>query len=153
MLMTKQSIVMFSSKVIKLITSAKSIAIIGNGGNLAIAKHAASDMSRHLGKFCFAPESVHMSALGGDSPWHTPWIEHYARNAQVMIGITTRLDSPIANALSGKSDAILFAPKQHPNIETVVVDKKTFHEFEVESLWTFYMLMERCGAVLPVIDP
>ena len=92
MLMTKQSIVMFSSKVIKLITSAKSIAIIGNGGNLAIAKHAASDMSRHLGKFCFAPESVHMSALGGDSPWHTPWIEHYARNAQVMIGITTRLD-------------------------------------------------------------
>ena len=153
MLMTRQSIVMFSSKVIKLITSAKSIAIIGNGGNLAIAKHAASDMSRHLGKFCFAPASVHMSALGGDSPWHTPWIENYARNAQVMIGITTRLDSPIANALSGKSDAILFAPKQHPNIETVVVDKKTFHEFEVESLWTFYMLMERCGAVLPVIDP
>ena len=144
---------MISSKVRKLVSQAKSIAIIGNGGNLAIAKHAASDMSRHLGKFCFAPESVHMSALGGDSPWHTPWIEHYARNAQVMIGITTRLDSPIANALSGKSDAILFAPKQHPNIETVVVDKKTFHEFEVESLWTFYMLMERCGAVLPVIDP
>ena len=153
MLMTRQSIVMFSSKVIKLITSAKSIAIIGNGGNLAIAKHAASDMTRHLGKFCFAPESVHMSALGGDSPWHTPWIENYARNAQVMIGITTRLDSPIANALSGKSNAILFAPKKHSNIETVVVDKKTFHEFEVESLWTFYMLMERCGAVLPVIDP
>ena len=66
--MTKQSIVMFSSKVIKLINQAKSIAVIGNGGNLAIAKHAASDMSRHLGKFCFAPESVHMSALGGDSP-------------------------------------------------------------------------------------
>ena len=153
MLMTKQSIVMFSSKVIKLINQAKSIAVIGNGGNLAIAKHAASDMSRHLGKFCFAPESVHMSALGGDSPWHTPWIEHYARNAQVMIGITTRLDSPIANALANKPDAILFAPKQHPTIETVVIDKKTFHEFEVETLWQFYMLMERCGAVLPTIDP
>ena len=144
---------MFSSKVTKLIRPAKSIAIIGNGGNLAIAKHAASDMTRHLGKFCFAPESVHMSALGGDSPWHTPWIEHYARNAQVMIGITTRIDSPIANALSNKPNAILFAPKQHPTIETVVIDKKTFHEFEVETLWQFYMLMERCGAVLPTIDP
>ena len=144
---------MFSSKVIKLINQAKSIAVIGNGGNLAIAKHAASDMCRHLGKFCFAPESVHMSALGGDSPWHTPWIEHYARNAQVMIGITTRIDSPIANALSNKPNAILFAPKQHPTIETVVIDKKTFHEFEVETLWQFYMLMEACGAILPTIDP
>ena len=144
---------MFSSKVIKLIKPAHSIAIIGNGGNLAIAKHAASDMSRHLGKFCFAPESVHMSALGGDSPWHHPWIENYARNAQVMIGITTRIDSPIANALSNKPNAILFAPKQHPTIETVVIDKKTFHEFEVETLWQFYMLMEACGAILPTIDP
>ena len=43
--MTKQSIVMFSSKVIKLINQAISIAMIGYGGNLAIAKHAASDMS------------------------------------------------------------------------------------------------------------
>ena len=144
---------MFSSKVTKLIRPAKSIAIIGNGGNLAIAKHAASDMTRHLGKFCFAPESVHMSALGGDSPWHHPWIENYARNAQVMIGITTRIDSPIANALSNKPNAILFAPKQHPTIETVVIDKKTFHEFEVETLWQFYMLMEECGAILPTIDP
>ena len=144
---------MFSSKDTKLIRPAKSIAIIGNGGNLAIAKHAASDMTRHLGKFCFAPESVHMSALGGDSPWHTPWIEQYARNAQVMIGITTRIDSPIANALSNKPNAILFAPKQHPTIETVVIDKKTFHEFEVETLWQFYMLMEECGSILATIDP
>ena len=110
-------------------------------------------MTRHLGKFCFAPESVHMSALGGDSPWHHPWIENYARNAQIMIGITTRIDSPIANALAGKANAILFAPKQHPTIETVVIDKKTFHEFEVETLWQFYMLMEGCGATLPTIDP
>ena len=150
--MTRQSIAMISSKIVKLIKHANSIAVIGNGGNLAIAKHAASDMSRHLGKFCFAPESVHMSALGGDAPWHGPWIQNYATNAQVLIGITTRINSPIANELDGKPNAILFAPKPHPNIETVVIPKTTFHEFEVETLWQFYMLMEACGAILPSID-
>jgi hypothetical protein len=69
----------------------------------------------------------------------------------LIIGITTRLDSPIANALLFKN-AFLFAPKKHNIIDTVVIDKKTFHEFEVETLWQFYMLMESCGAILPSIN-
>ena len=132
------------------IKSARSIAVIGNGGNLGIAKHAASDMSRHLGKFCFAPECVHMSALGGDDRWHESWINSYAIHADLLIGITTRIDSPIANALVGKN-AFLVAPKQHPSIDTVVLDKPTYHEFEVAALWEFYMFMEGCGVALPRI--
>ena len=123
--MTRQSIAMISSTIIDNVKSAQSIAVIGNGGNLAIAKHAASDMSRHLNKF--------------------------GSNADLLIGVTTRLDSPIAKALEYKH-AFIFAPKKHPRIPTIVINKETFHEFEVETLWNFYMLMEKCGAVLPSIN-
>ncbi len=149
--MTRQSTVKISSAILDKVKSASTIAIIGNGGNLAIAKHAASDMSRHLNKFCFAPDSVHMSALGGDESWHSPWIDHYGINADLLIGITTRIDSPIAKALEFKKNAFIFAPEAHPQIPTVVINKNTFHEFEVETLWQFYMLMEQCGAILPKI--
>ena len=150
--MTKQSTVMISSTIIDSVKRSSSIAVIGNGGNLAIAKHAASDMSRHLNKFCFAPECIHMSALGGDSRWHEKWIDQYASGAtDLLIGITTRIDSPIAKALENKH-AVIFAPQKHSSVPTVVVDKNTFHEFEVETLWQFYMLMEKCGAELPSIN-
>jgi len=133
------------------VKSASTIAVLGNGGNLAIAKHAASDMSRHLNKFCFAPECVHMSALGGDSRWHETWTKEYASMADLIIGITTRIDSPIAQALESQENCFLIAPAEHSTIPTLVIDKETFHEFEVETLWQFYMLMEQCGAVLPKI--
>ena len=132
------------------IKQAKTIAIIGNGGNLAICRHAASDMSRHLDKFCFAPEGVHMSALGGDGRWHENWVNTYGSHAELLIGLTTRITSPIANVLEGKN-SLLIAPVHHGTIETIVIDKPTFHEFEVAALWEFYMIMERCGAVLPSI--
>jgi hypothetical protein len=142
---------MISSHLIDKVKRASSIAIIGNGGNLAIARHAASDVSRHLNKFCFAPECIHLTALGGDEGWHKKWVDQYGSNSDLIIGITTRLDSPIANALQNKN-AFLFAPKKHNIIDTIVIDKKTFHEFEVETLWQFYMLMESCGAILPSIN-
>ena len=149
--MTKQSTVMISSTIIDAVKSASSIAVIGNGGNLAIAKHAASDMTRHLDKFCFAPECVHMTALGGDDGWHKKWIDMYGSKADLLIGITTRIDSPIAKGLENKH-AFIFAPKRHICVPTVVINKNTFHEFEVETLWQFYMLMEKCGAELPSIN-
>lgn len=133
------------------VKSASTIAVIGNGGNLAIAKHAASDMSRHLNKFCFAPECVHMSALGGDNRWHEIWTKEYASKADLIIGITTRIDSPIAQALESQENCFLIAPVEHSTIPTLVINKETFHEFEVETLWQFYMIMEQCGAVLPKI--
>ena len=43
------------------IKKARTIAIIGNGGNLAICRHAASDMSRHLSKFCFEVNRPYIS--------------------------------------------------------------------------------------------
>ena len=55
----------FPSKIYK----AKTIALLGNGGNLAVAQHMASDIFRYTGKFCFAPDSVNTTALGGDGDW------------------------------------------------------------------------------------
>ena len=43
---------------------ANRIALIGTGGNLAIAQHMASDIYRHTGKFCFAPDSGGMVRNG-----------------------------------------------------------------------------------------
>jgi phosphoheptose isomerase len=75
--MTKQSIQKNFSLLVQKIKEANSVAIVGNGGNLAVASHAASDLTRYLGKFCFAPTAVHLTALGGDNPWHKEWILQY----------------------------------------------------------------------------
>lgn len=153
-----------SSDLIELVKRSNRVAIIGNGGNLAIAQHVASDMNRYLGKFCFAPDAVHLSALSKDQPWHLPWIEYAAKHADLIIGISTRNDSPIANSLAiVDCSTYLFAPEKHESVPTIVIDKNscrridsntddlTFHEFEVEVLWQFYMLFHACGADLMAI--
>lgn len=157
---------MISSNIIFQVKQAKTIAIIGNGGNMAVAEHAASDMSRYLQKFCFSPTAVHLTALGGDAGWHQKWVDYAALNADLIIGITTRLNSPISNALESleNTNRFLIAPKEHPGIPTLVINKNschrldpksnslTFHEFEVEVLWQFYMIFSECGAVLKSIE-
>ena len=155
---------MISSNLIELVNQANKIAIIGNGGNLAIAQHVASDMNRYLGKFCFTPDAVHLSALSKDEPWHLPWIEYAAKHADLILGISTRNNSPIADGLSVVDcKTYLFAPEKHRIVPTIIVDKNscrrldsnkndlTFHEFEVEVLWQFYMLFHECGADLMTI--
>lgn len=139
---------MIDERIIKEIMGSLQIAIIGNGGNLAIAQHAASDMTRHLGKRCFAPDGVHLTALGGDGGWHQEWIEKYACFADLIIGITTRVDSPIAR---GGCD-IYVAPMQIPNVLTHVIPSEHYHEFECKALLSFYGMMEECGAHLPRIS-
>ena len=74
--------------------------------------------------------------------------------------------SPIDDALAELPedfDCYLFAPEKHPTVPTIVIDKDTcrridtskdnltFHEFEVEVLWQFYMLFHECGADLMTI--
>jgi len=140
---------LIANEITSCIVKAERIAIIGNGGNLAIASHGASDMTRHLGKHCFAPEAVHLTALGGDEGWHKKWIEEYACFADLIIGITTRVDSPIA--LAGIDIAI--APMDIPYATyTHVIPEKTYHEFEVKALLSLYQMMEAAGAVLPKIS-
>ncbi len=143
----------FSSKLYK----AKTIALIGNGGNLAVAQHMASDISRHTGKFCFAPDSVHTTAVGGDNDWKKPWVAQYAKHADLIIGITCRKHSGVSNALmnmgqeivKGTTDILLIAPEQHEVLDTIIIPAQTYHEFECNTLWTIYMMLESIGVDLP----
>ena len=58
----------FPSKLMK----AQSVALLGNGGNLAVAQHMASDIFRHTGKFCFAPDCINTTALADNMDWKVP---------------------------------------------------------------------------------
>jgi hypothetical protein len=44
---------------------------------------------------------------------------------------------------------LLIAPKKHKTIETVIIPVETYHEFEVNALWSIYMMLEQCGVDLP----
>ena len=137
----------FPSKLMK----AGSVALIGNGGNLAIAQHMASDITRYTGKFCFAPDSVHLTAVGGDGDWKLSWMQ-YAKHADLIIGITCRKHSSTSDALMSmrhQCDTLLFAPEQHEVLDTIIVPAQNYHEFETNVLWQIYMMMEHIGVVLP----
>lgn len=151
--MIKQLIPKNFSLLAQKIKDSDTISIVGNGGNLAIASHVSSDLSRYLGKFCFAPTAVHLTALGGDGSWHNNWICDYGSKSDLIIGITTRIDSPISKSLEKLNhNTFLISPVEHPNIKTMVVMGETYHEFEVNTLWQFYMLYKECGAVLKKIS-
>lgn len=144
----------------EMVSNAKCVALLGTGGNLAIAQHMASDMYRHLDKFCFAPDSVNQTALGGDSHWHGPWLDYATKSADLVILITCRINSPAVYALGALERAwrrqppfttniLLVAPEKHDRIPTLVVDATHYHEFEVFAMMALYNVMEECGVELP----
>ena len=132
---------------------ANRIALFGNGGNLAVAQHMASDIFRHTGKFCFAPDSINTTALAGDVDWKKPWMQ-YAKNADLIIGISCRKNATVSEALLTVEypiQTILIAPEQHDTLATIVIPAKSYHEFECNAIWTIYMLMESIGVELPLL--
>ena len=136
----------------KMLERASKIALIGNGGNLAVAQHMASDIYRHTDKFCFAPDSISITAFDVDGGWHQQWIDYACQASDLIIGISCRIQSPLVTALEDVEygmPILLIAPQKHKTIETIVLDVETYHEFECNALWTMYMLMEYNGVKLP----
>jgi len=151
---------MITKKHISLFNDSSSIALVGTGGNLAIAQHMASDIYRHTGKFTFAPDSVGLTALGGDGDWKHDWIKYANKGADLIIGITCRVNSPLTQELQkisitapygGSTNILLIAPTQHETLDTIVIESTHYHEFEIKALSTIYELMERCGVKLPTL--
>tara|TARA_B100001250_G_scaffold86354_1_gene71430 strand:- start:1476 stop:1928 length:453 start_codon:yes stop_codon:yes gene_type:complete len=135
---------------VKLFAAANKIALIGTGGNLAIAQHMASDIYRHTDKFCFAPDSVNLTALGGDHDWKEPWIDYAEHTADLIIAITCRTNSHLVRVLEQiNTKVLLIAPSQDEYLPTIVIDDEYYHEFEIRALWTIYMLMHYNGVDLP----
>ena len=87
--------------------------------------------------------------------------------ADFVIGITTRLDSPITKGLESldvrHSHKLLVCPYQHPTLPTLVINKEntyirdnteedlTFHEFEVSVLKAFLYVIPTMLAKLKII--
>ena len=129
---------------------ANRIALIGNGGNLAIAQHMASDIYRHTNKFCFAPDAINTTALGGDGDWKKEWLDYAVINADLVIGITCRVNSPLVLALEKLDvEVLLLAPDQHEFLKTIVIDSVYYHEFEINALSTIYSMVAAAGWKLP----
>lgn len=139
-----------------LLRQANKVALVGNGGNLAVCQHMASDIQRHTGKFCFAPDSVHMTALGRDGDWKGAFVNYACQYADLIIAVGCRTNSTLIEAMKQVSPsmptlAIVSRPIQHEHLDTIVIPVETYHEFEVNALWTLYMLMEYNGITLPKI--
>ena len=111
----------------------------------------ASDMYRHTGKFCFAPDSVNLTALGGDGDWKSKWLDYARGGADLIIAITCRVESPLTRQLVNLDNVILFAPDYHDKIPTVRIESTYYHEFECRSLYAMYMLMQQTGVSLPTL--
>ena len=142
---------LIEGKILSKFKKARSIALVGTGGNLAIAQHMASDMYRHTGKFCFAPDSVNLTALGGDGDWKSKWLDYARGGADLIIAITCRVESPLTRQLVNLDNVILFAPDYHETIPTVRIESTYYHEFECRSLYAMYMLMQQTGVSLPTL--
>ena len=139
-----------SKEQLKIFDDANKIALIGNGGNLAIAQHMASDIYRHTDKFCFAPEAIGITALGGDHDWKEEWIDYAEHVADLFIAITCRINSPMVKVLEQiTTKTLLIAPKKHEFLDTIVIESTHYHTFECNALSTIYMLMEYNGVELP----
>ena len=98
---------LIQKKILSQFKNANRIALIGTGGNLAIAQHMASDIYRHTGKFCFAPDAINMTALGGDGNWKEGWLDYARTGSDLIIGITCRVESPLTRLLENESNVIL----------------------------------------------
>ena len=140
----------FTPEQLSVFAIAEKIALIGNGGNLAICQHMASDIYRHTGKFCFAPDSVNLTALGGDGDWKKEWIDYAEHAADLIIAITCRISNAGLEQVEQRpTKVLLIAPKKHEFLETIVIEATHYHTFECEALSTIYMLMEYNGVELP----
>ena len=146
------------------------IYVIGNGGNLAVADHAAIDISRLSSKSAAAPGSGILASsiineVGFDN-WLKTWLEFTFKNKDkynnaMVIGITTSSKSTnVFNALDwadsmGMKTGIIagLESSQLPkNVNTVILDVDHYHTAEVLTLLMFYQLIEASGAECPCIN-
>ena len=147
------------------------ILIVGNGGNLAVADHAAIDIGRLTNKSTAAPGSgILASSLINDlshEDWIMKWVEITLRglskesiNNIMIIGISSSgLSKNICKALEyansrGLKTALITAspPKISGNYTTTVIGVNEYHTGEVMTLLLFYQLIHGAGFVCPSID-
>jgi len=149
------------------------ISIFGNGGNLAVADHAAVDTSRLTNKLGLCPGSgILASSLINDighDKWLEKWVEITSRGLSyeilknsLFIGISSSGMSEnvikalnFANKLGGTSfllTANKIKTQQEINFNICDFDLDEYHSAEVITLLLTYQLIHSCGFICPPIS-
>ena len=147
------------------------VLIVGNGGNLAVADHAAIDIARLTNKSATAPGSgILASSLINDishDDWVQKWVDISLRGLlreslqkTLVIGISSAGNSKnICLALDyaltkGLKAALICAsyPKIDGNYNKVSLMLDEYHTGEVLTLLLFYQLIHGSGFVCPSIS-
>ena len=145
--------------------------VFGNGGNLAVADHAAIDISRLTDKNGIAPGSgITSTSIIGDGSaenWLKTWLEYRLRGlnpeACLAIGLSCSTSGTSSDAIMkaltygvscGMSCAIISAqPKMNVGKEIISIsqDVALYHTSEVLSLALTYQLTHSAGFECPSV--
>ena len=149
------------------------ISIFGNGGNLAVADHAAIDTSRLTDKLGLCPGSgILASSLindKGHDEWLKKWVEITSRgltreilNKSLFIGISSSGRSEnVVTALNYAKDigaeaflisASSIKTQQQINFQYCDLNLEEYHSAEVITLLLTYQLIHSCGFHCPPIS-
>tara|TARA_B100001093_G_scaffold515769_1_gene592902 strand:- start:1869 stop:2477 length:609 start_codon:yes stop_codon:yes gene_type:complete len=146
------------------------ILIVGNGGNLAVADHAAIDIARLTNKSSTAPGSgILASSLINDishDDWVQKWVDISLRGQlpealekTMIIGISSAgtskniclaLDYALNKGLSAGLICASF-PKIKGNYNIISLNLDEYHTGEVLTLLLFYQLIHGAGFICPSI--
>lgn len=151
--------------------NSKHVFIIGNGGNMSIADHAAVDISRLTDKNAICPGSgiVSTSIISDNSfeVWLTKWVEQRLRYINpedvVILGMSCSVSGAssfsLLSALSKASERgckshIISARNKKDKIKSINFinqDVEYYHTSEVISTMLFYQLIHVAGFECPSI--
>ena len=158
-------------KVEEVFRKSKLVFIFGNGGNLAIADHAAVDISRLTDKNAIAPGSgITATSIIGDEDalsWFKKWLEYRFRNIDldhacvICFSCSTNGTSSEASvralnyaAENGVPSVLISAQPKFdldPRIISVSQDVTLYHTSEIMSLALTYQLTHSAGFECPSV--
>lgn len=156
----------------KIFTNSENVFLIGNGGNMGVADHAAVDMSRLTDKNVLCPGSgITATSIIGDNSfdsWFKVWLEHRFRTINkaksVVIAFSCSTNSESSNSIiealnfsvENNVEAVLIAavPKIDLNSKIKFINQDTiyYHTSEVLSLALTYQLIHSAGFHCPTIS-
>ncbi len=157
-------------KFIKLFKNAENIYIVGNGGNWAVATHAAVDLSRLTNKKIHSLDSTcYMSSIANDAGYENvfkKWLETYSSKKSKSLLIcfsATGTSKNIINALNWTSKqknfdnflitANLNAKKNQLSRSNIInLGLKYFHSSELLTFMLFYEIVYQLGYKCPSIS-
>lgn len=147
------------------------IMIVGNGGNLAVADHAAIDVARLTNKSAFAPGSGILASSLIHETSHDEWVKNWVAismrgikeelfSETLIIGISSSgISKNIKKALDFAKDqniktALITgkSPSEKIRSNTIILDVNEYHTGEVLTLMLFYQLIHGAGFNCPNIE-